>query len=177
MLALLLVLSAALFTIGIYLERSSQSTPGLASGTPTQQPEASASGEETGGETGEAGHSERPVATNGETDAESAGEQSPEARPFGIDLESPLPVGGAIVASLVLAVAVLALATPLVSLATIGFAIVSGLFDLLEVSYKLATSQTLLALIALVLVAIHVACVAIAWRLFLDSRRGELVAR
>jgi hypothetical protein len=92
------------------------------------------------------------------------------------DLESPLPVGAAIVASLVLAVAVLVVTSQLVPLAVVGFALLFGFFDLLEVVHQLGVARSNLAAIAIVLLAVHLATVVLALRLLL-IRRAVLAAR
>jgi hypothetical protein len=58
------------------------------------------------------------------------------------DLESPLPVGAAIVASLVLAVAVLVVTSQLVPPAVVGFALLFGFFDLLEVVHQVGVARS-----------------------------------
>lgn len=151
-LAASLVASALLFFAGIYLERGTTATETPVATVPSGNPEASPA--EGGGESGEAGHSDAPAASAGgagETDAEHAAE----ARPFGIDLESPIPVGAAIVISLVLALAVLRMTYPLVPVAIAGFALLLMLFDLLEVNHQLGASRSGIALIAGILAALH----------------------
>lgn len=150
-LAALLVASALLFFAGIYLELGTTATETPVATVPSGNPEASPA---EGGGTGEAGHSDAPAASAGgagETDAEHAAE----ARPFGIDLESPIPVGAAIVISLVLALAVLRMTYPLVPVAIVGFALLLTLFDLLEVNHQLGASRSGIALIAGILAALH----------------------
>ena len=148
-LAALLVASALLFFAGIYLERGTTATETPVSTVPSGNPEASPA---EGG--GEAGHSDAPAASAGgagETDVEHAAE----ARPFGIDLESPILVGAAIVISLVLALAALRMTSPLVPVAIVGFALLVMLFDLLEVNHQLGASRSGIALIAGILAALH----------------------
>ena len=158
-LAILLVASALLFFAGIYLERGSVSTETPAAVVPSSQPEASPA--ESGGE---AGHSEA-LAASAETGGETATEHAAEARPLGIDLESPLLVGGAIAISLVLAFAVLRTTNPLVPIAIIGVALLFTLFDVLEVIHQLGGSRSGLALIAAVLAVLHIATALLAVRL------------
>jgi hypothetical protein len=92
------------------------------------------------------------------------------------DLESPLPVGAAIVASLVLAVAVLVVTSQLVPPAVVGFALLFGFFDLLEVVHQVGVARSNLAAIAIVLLVVHLATVVLALRLLL-TRRAVLAAR
>lgn len=161
-LAILLVASALLFFAGIYLERGAVATETPAAVVPSSQPQASPA--EGGGEAGEVGHSEAPAAS-AETGGETATEHAAEARPFGIDLESPLLVGGAIVISLVLAFAVLRTTNTLVPMAIIGFALLFTLFDSLEVSHQLGASRSGLTLIAAILAVLHVVTALLALRL------------
>lgn len=171
-LAFLLVASALLFFAGIYLERGTTATETPVTVVPSSQPEASPV--EGGGEAAEAGHSEAPVASAGEA-AESATEHAGEARPFGIDLESPLLVGSAIVVSLVLAFAVIRMTNPLVPMAIIGFALLFTLFDVLEVTHQLGVSRTGLAFIATILAVLHVVIGLLAIRLLKQTRGVRLM--
>ena len=167
-LAILLVASALLFFVGIYLERGLTPAPEIpVAAVPSSHPEASPA--EGGGEAGEAGHSESPAAS-AEAAGETTAEHAAEARPFGIDLESPILVGGAIVISLVLASAVVRSANPLVPMAVLGFAVLFTLFDVLEVSHQLGASRTGLALIAAILAVLHVAIGWLALRLIRQAR-------
>lgn len=176
-LAMLLVGSAVLFFIGIYIERGLASTPSPpAVAAPSPQAAASQPAEGEGGEAGEAGHSAEPAASAEAAAGETGTEHNAEWRPFGIDLESPLPVGGAIVASLALAVAVLVLRSWVVGLAVLGFAVLFGFFDLLEVAHQLDVARSNLAAIAVVLLVVHVAAGLLAIRL-LVTQRGVLAAR
>ena len=171
-LAALLVASALLFFAGIYLERGTTATETPVATVPSGHPEASPA--EGGGEAGEAGHSDTPAASAGgagETDAEHAAE----ARPFGIDLESPFLVGGAIVISLVLALAILRIKSPLVPAAIVGFALLFMLFDLLEVSHQLSASRSGLVLIAGILAALHLVTAVLALVLLRQTRGVPLV--
>jgi hypothetical protein len=163
---MLLVGSALLFFVGIYLERgiAAPSTPAAAA-APSVPPEASHA--ETAGDVGEAGHSEAPAASS-EGAGETAATHAAEVRPFGIDLESPLLVGSAIAISLVLAFAVLRTTAPVVPLLIVGFALVFAFLDALEVSYQLGASRIGLAVVAAVLVALHVIAGIVALRLLMQ---------
>ena len=172
-LAILLVASALLFFAGIYLERATVANETPAAVVPSSQPEASPV--EGGGEAGEAGHSEAPAASV-EAAGETATEHAAEARPFGIDLESPLLVGGAIVVSLILAFAVLRTTHPLVMMVIIGFALLFTLFDVLEVSHQLGAARSGLALIAAMLAVLHVVTALLALRLVTQARGARLAS-
>lgn len=165
-LALLLAGSAILFVVGIYLERGATASPAPPVVQPSAEPASSTPAEGTGGEAGEAGHSAAASApTAGEGAGETAGEQATETWPLGLDLEAPLLVGGVIVVSLVLAVAVVMTTSPLVPVAIVGVAVLFGLFDLLEVVHQVGRSQYGLAAIACALLAAHAAAGIIAVRL------------
>lgn len=138
-LAILLAGSALLFLVGIYLERGVASPEAPVAGAPTSQPEAS--------------HAEGEGSEAGETSEEEAAE----LRPLGIDLESPLFVGGAVLVPLLLALAAIRTTNPFVPLAILGFASLFAVFDVLEVSYQLGASRIGLAMIAAVLAVLHVA--------------------
>ena len=161
-LAGLLVITAALFALGIYLERGVSTPPGPAA----TQPEPSAHVEGSGGEAGEAAPTAAPAET-GETTAEHA----TESWPLGIDLEAPLLVGGAIAVSLALAFAVLRSTGPVVPTAVVGFSILFALLDLIELSHQLGASRTGLAALAVLLAVLHVAAALIAARLVMSDRR------
>lgn len=170
-LAGLLVISAALFFLGIYLERRVTSpAPPVA-----VQPSPSGHAEGAGGEAGEAGHSEAPVASAGEA-GETPAQHAAESWPFGIDLEAPLLVGGAIIVSLLLALAVIRTTAPIVLVAVVGFAVLFAVLDLVEVSHQLGVSRTGLAAIAIILLALHALAMAIAVRL-LTTRSSNLVGQ
>ena len=173
-LAILLVSSAALFFIGIYIERGPTSPSAV--GSPSGQAGPSQPAEGGGGEAGEAGHSTEPAASTEAAAGETGTEHNAEWRPFGIDLESPLPVGGAILASLALAAAVLVLRSRAVALAVLGFVILFGFFDLLEVAHQLDVARFNLAAIAVALLVVHVAAGLLAIRL-LVTPSGVLAAR
>jgi hypothetical protein len=170
-LAILLVASAVLFFAGIYLDRGTTPTEAPAAVVPSSQPEVSPA--EGGGEAGEAGHSEAPASA--EAAGETATEHAAEARPFGIDLESPILVGGAIVISLVLAFAILRTTSPLVLMTIIGFALLFTLFDVLEVSHQLGASRSELAVIAAILAALHIATALLALRLVRQTQGLRMV--
>ena len=165
-LAPLLAGSAILFLVGISLERGAlgSTPPGVVESS--AHPASSAPAEGSGGEAGEVGNSApATAAATGEGTGETAGEHSAETWPLGVDLEAPILVGAVIVVSLVLAVAVVSMTSPLVPLAIVGFAVVFGLFDLLEVVHLVGQARTGLAAIALVLLVAHAAAGLIALRL------------
>lgn len=164
-LAVLLAISAALFFVGIYLERGVTSPVSPAAVLSSPSPDV----EGANGEPGEAGHSAEPSPSASEA-GESAAEHAAETWPFGIDLESPLLVGGAILVSLLLAAAILRTTTALVPIAIVGFSLLFGILDLLEVSHQLGASRAGLAVIAAILMALHGMAALIAVRLLARQR-------
>lgn len=170
-LALLLAASAILFFVGIYFERAAAGAGAAPAVTPSGQPAASEAAE-GGGEGGDAGHS----ATGGTPAAEGGGETTGELRPLGVDLESPLLVGAAILTSLLLAIAVLRMSSPLVGLAIVGFALVFAVLDGLEVLHQLSASRIGLVAIAGVLVVIHAAAGLLAVWLLMNRQEPSPVA-
>ena len=165
LLAALLVGSAALFLVGVTLERAGTGTGSLGEVAPSTQPEPTGHVESSGGEAGEVSPTAAPASGGGEI----AGEHAAEARPFGIDLESPVPVGGAIALSLALAVAVLRSTGRLVPGAIAVFAVPFGILDLLEVNHQLGAARPGLAVIAIGLLVAHAAVGVIAVRLLRRS--------
>ena len=159
-LAVLLVASSALFFVGISLERgvTGPSVPVAV------QPSPSGHVEGEGGEAGEVGHSEASAVPAGET-GESPAEHAGETWPLGIDLEAPILVGGAIVVSLLLALAVLRGTSAIAPVAIVGFLGLFGILDLLEVSHQLGASRVGLAAIAALVLVLHVVAGVVAIRL------------
>jgi hypothetical protein len=164
-LAGLLVLAAALFAVGIYLERGVGTPSGAAAGPA----EPSAHVEGNGGEGGEAAPSAVPAETG-----ETATEHAAESWPLGIDLEAPLLVGGAIVVSLTLAFAVVRSASPVVPIAVVGFSALFAVLDLLELAHQLGASRTGLAALAVLLAVLHVAAALMAARLVRHDRGSAM---
>ncbi len=164
-LAGLLITTAALFAVGIYLERGVGASPGPA----VIQPEPSAHVEGAGGEAAEAAPTTAP-AESGETPAKHAAE----SWPLGIDLESPLLVGGAIIVSLGLAFAVLRSVNPVVPVAIVGLSVLFAVLDLLEVSHQVGVSRPGLAALSLLLAVLHAAAALIAARLVMNDRRAAI---
>jgi hypothetical protein len=76
----------------------------------------------------------------------------------------------------VLAAAVLGTTSQLVPLAVVGFALLFGFFDLLEVVHQVDVARTNLVAIAIVLLVVHVAAGLLALRLLL-TRRALLATR
>jgi len=173
MLALLLAGSAILFFVGISLERGATASTAPAVVEPSTEPVSSAPVEGEGGEAAEAGHSPaaaEPGATSGESAGETSSDHAAETWPLGLDLEAPVLVGGVILVSLILAVAVMVTTSPIVPMAIVGFAVLFGLFDLLEVVHQVGRGQVGLVAIALVLLAAHAAAGLVALRLLAQRK-------
>ncbi|MGH9185629.1 MAG: hypothetical protein ACRD0U_07430 [Acidimicrobiales bacterium] len=134
MAAVLLIVTAGLFAIGVSLEDE-----GSSEGAETT---------ETRGE-GEPGHEE-----SGETVEETAaeGEEAPHdeggEKVLGVDLESPAAVSAAVVASLLLAAGLWATSRRDVALAVVAVASVFAIFDIAEVFHQLDEANTGLAVLA-----------------------------
>jgi hypothetical protein len=136
-LALLLAGSAILFFVGIYLERGMTASTAPAVVQASAAPASAPPVEGSGGEAGEAGRSSGASAPDAaEGSGKTAGEHATETWPLGIDLEAAPLVGGVIVVSLALAGAVAMTTSPVVLVVIVGFAVLFGLFDLLEVAHQ-----------------------------------------
>jgi hypothetical protein len=153
----LLVASAALFAIGVAIERDSKHDESHASlaiqyvlVADEHAGESPAEGEPGHRETGsESGHS-------GESAAHRASEAGNE-RVFGIDIESPALVVVAVAVSLLLAAALWLTGGVLAPLALAGFALVAAIFDVREVFHQIDESRTNLIVIAAIVAALHAA--------------------
>lgn len=180
-----LVVSAALFAIGVGIERHAKHREG------TAEPHA-AFGDglrfatehagETGGETAsEHRHAEEPAqtkpsggwqeepghreigpesgSTHGESSAQRAHEKNSE-RIFGVDIESTGLVVAAVAVSLIFAVALWLSGSVAVPFALAGFALVAAVFDVRELFHQIDESRTNLTVIAAVVAALHLTVVA-----------------
>lgn len=155
-LAGLLVVSAVLFAVGSTVERHQQ-------------------------------HNESPAATHAEGSEESSDESSVErdtatethgesgVKVFGVNTESVGLEIAAIVASLVLAAAVLFVRRPLVWLVVVAFGVVFAVGDVRELAHQINESRAGIATMAAVLVALHLAIAGIA-AVLLARRTGPGLA-
>lgn len=154
-LAVLIVVSAALFAVGAAIERNKSGESGH------KETQTASSSEEGGGET----HSESGETSSKVGTAETHSESSEEI--FGINPESTGLVIAAILAAVLLAVATWFSPVPLVLLAVIAFGVVFAVFDVREVVHQVDESRTGLVVIAAFLALIHLAVAALAavvWR-------------
>ena len=172
-LATVLVGGALLFFIGISIEQGATSPATPTAVTPSGESAASQPVEGGGSEAGE-GATAKPEGSSAAVSGETTPEAATEWRPFGINLESPMPVGGAILVSVLLAVAVIRLTSPMVPVAVIGFALVFLVFDGLEVAHQVEVAKPILAVIATVLVVLHLAAALLAVRLIRASSPAPL---
>ncbi len=157
LLAALLVASAALFAIGVTLERSAESDEASAvSGEPS--------------ESSEAGHSEAEEAEEGHSEegegeavegAESTHSESEETL-LGIDIESPLAVGSGVVVSLILAAFAIRSNNKTVLIVIALFALGFAVLDGRELLHQLDEDRTGLAVLAGVIGVLHVGAAGVA---------------
>jgi len=178
---LLLVASAALFAIGVAIERNSKHNEKhaalgidyvLAADEHVGESAAHRAAEQKHSKTappteaghapsdGRAGHREAGSESGhpGESAAQLASEKQGE-RVFGIDIESPALVIAAVAVSLLLAAALWLTGSVLAALALAGFALVAAIFDVREVFHQIDESRTNLTVIAAIVAALHLAVV------------------
>jgi hypothetical protein len=156
-LVLLLVGSGLLFAIGSTIERHQQQTEPAAAGKPAGE-----NGGESGGETSSAESTEHLEKSHGEAGATI----------LGVDTESVALTVIAVVASLLLALAVWLRRWPrLVLLCVGGFGLVFAAGDARELVHQLDESNAALAVIAAILIGLHLAVAVLAAALF--PRRGS----
>lgn len=177
-LTVLLLTSAALFAIGVAMERHDERSEsrgkaanigGLLLADAGGEGETAAGGE-TSGET----PAERRAEGHSETRAEHRAEHANE-RVFGVNLESSPLVGAAVAVSFLFAVALWLTPNPLVPLAIAGFALVAAVFDVREVFHQIDASRAGEATIAAVVAMLHLAAAAVA--LVLVRAAGMLFRR
>jgi hypothetical protein len=168
-LVVLIVAATALLALGVALERGARTheavrTSGEAA--PVRHAAESGSGSEAG-ETGES--TESGTVSGAPPRGERAHEESSE-RLLGIDPESPGLLAVAVVVSLVLAALVWRGAAPwLLALVALVMAAFAAL-DVREVVHQLDESRTGLALLALLVAALHLAAAALAARAAMSAR-------
>jgi hypothetical protein len=191
LLSALLVMSAALFAVGVAIERHDTShenhgaahaaAPGTvlvadadqgrgehplggrtsSSGGHAERHASNQSAAAPARETGAERRSETHGAARRESPAQLARERGSE-RVFGIDTESSSLVASAVAVSLVLAIALWLRAGVLVPLGIVGFAVAAAVFDVREVFHQIDESRTNLAVIAALVALLHTAAAACA---------------
>jgi hypothetical protein len=198
-LTLLLVASAALFAIGVAIERGSKHSATHAAlgvdyvlaadqhagesaahrAAEQRHPKRAAPAKSSSGSApaeGKPGHRETATESghSGESAAQLASEKHGE-RVFGIDIESPALVAAAVAVSLLLAAALWLTGSVFAPLALAGFALVAAIFDVREVFHQIDESRTDLTVIAAIVAALHLAVVPGALVLARRSGRGDPV--
>lgn len=175
--ATLVLAATAAFAIGVVLERHSEATeraaeqPPAATGPADQDSTATAGPPSPAGDTDQdqdapratAGHdADQDADHGGGTDADGGHEGSPAAEAaerselvFGLDLESPALVIAAVVVSVLLAVAILTIATPWLAALIAAVMLVFTVLDVREIVHQLGESRTELAAVAVVAALLH----------------------
>jgi hypothetical protein len=166
-LAILLLASAAVFAVGVAVERSQPAHHEVA---PAAQPTEQTTGGETtsteggGGETGTTGENHP---------AESAGHETSSETVFGINTESTALVILVLAFSVGLAAAVWLMRVRWLLVVVAAFAVSAAVFDVREALHQSDESHALLITIALVVAALHAAAALIAIAL---ARSSETAA-
>lgn len=182
--ALLLVISAAAFVIGVAAERSKRNNEAAHQ---TEAPTAT-TGERTGedGENGGAGGESAEGAdltgesaenhSEGAANAESASHSEGGERLLGIDPESTSAAAAAIIASLLLAVANWAWDAWLVLLVAVFFGLLFAAIDVREAFHQAGESRGGLVALALVIAVLHLAVATTAWLALKQQRTSVPIA-
>jgi hypothetical protein len=163
LIAALLVLSAALFGVGVAVEN--------ASGGETH---ASVAPSGTGGRT-ETGQEGSESTEHGESNGPGTGhpETVGQERVLGVSVESPATVVAAVVVSLLLAALVWAYPRPAVLVVVAVFAASAAVFDVAEVARQFSADRNGVGLLAVLVAALHVAVLAAAVVLLRPARRSS----
>jgi hypothetical protein len=162
----LLVASAALFAVGVLIE-----TGGSGRSEPVQTIQASSHGEASEGGEGAGQHQDEAgggesTGEVGESEVERAAEQgaahdeSAEERILGVPIESPLTVIGAVLVSILLAVAVWRRPLRAVLIVAAVFALGAAVLDVAEIVHQTGEGSVLIAALAGLVALLHVAVVA-----------------
>ena len=163
--AILLVVTAALFVIGVSVEDDthSEASEGVA-----DQPAGQAEGSHVEANESEAGHEEgeESEAEGSTVEGEGSGhdEEAEGETVLGVDAESPAIVTMAVLASLALAAGLWFTHRRLAAVATVVLAGLFALFDIAEVFHQLDESRTGLAVLAVVIAVGHAAAAVLAGR-------------
>lgn len=160
LIAVLLVASAALFGIGVALERHAVKSDRHASAE---------SGAHT--ETGAEGNGETNAGKGGKT-ATPIGSGTPSERVLGIPVESTATVAVAVIFSLLLAVAAWRRPKAVVLLAAAIFAAAAAVLDIAEIGHQLSENRAGIAALAGLVAALHLAVIAASGMLLLPGSRA-----
>jgi hypothetical protein len=160
-LALLLILSAGVFVVGVVVERSqpAEAHHEAQSQTTTTTPS------ETGGE---GNTTESPAQSNGEATTTS---EAKSEKVFGFNPDSAPLVAAVLIASVVLALAVGVSDAALLLIVIVGFTLGAAAFDGREALLKLDESRTLVASLAVIVGVLHLAAASIAALALFAPRR------
>lgn len=188
LLSALLVISAALFAIGVTIERHDTrnenrgGTPAAASGVVLVADADQGRGEGplraagASGETSAERRAETGAAAGHESPIQLARERRSE-RIFGIDTESTVVVAIAVTVSIAFAVALWLRVGVLVPLAIVGFALAATVFDVREALHQIDESRINLTIIAAIVALLHATAAAGAVILARRQSVGGRIAR
>lgn len=153
--AALLVITAALFAVGVAAEGEE--------GPEAEAAEQAEATETEEGETGEEAHDEGEEQAAGGVEAEDGHDESGEETVFGVDVESPATVTAAVLASLALAVGLWLSTRRWIVLTAVAAGVVFAVFDVGEVVRQLDESRSGGAALAGVVAAGHLGAAGAAW--------------
>jgi cobalamin biosynthesis Mg chelatase CobN len=182
-LAILLVVSAAAFAIGVILERSSggesdqqtSNTPTVVTGEQAETSEEHTEGES--GESGEpsaSGESAEQLAAETGTTSDAHNESS--ERLFGVNPEATWLVVLAVALSALLALAVWKTTSIVVLVAVVAFGLVFAAFDVREAIHQSDESNSGLVVVAVIVAILHLSVAAVAGYLIMRRSNVGLAA-
>jgi hypothetical protein len=175
LLSALLLVGAALFAVGIRLERNASDSHDAT--TTSETPAAHVEGATEEGSSEEAGHSETGHSKTGHSKtghsktghsktghSETGHSEGTAKTVLGLNLESNVLVVGGIVLSLALALLALQTARRSTLIAVGTFAALFMVFDIAEVRHQLNNSHIGIAVIAAAVAAVHLCAVVLSWQ-------------
>lgn len=170
----LLLVTAALFVIGVTAEGDDHDEPGEAAES------VGAHGENAASEAAEPRSddhdesAERAEGTGGDSGSSEAGEagEEGEGEILGVDVESPIVVAGAVAVSLALAGALWLRGRRGIAVAVVAFGLVFAVFDAVEAEHQLDKSRTGLAVLAVAIAAGHLGAAAAAAAAAVTARKA-----
>lgn len=168
-LALLLAVSAAVFAIGVSVERSQSkhhdaAAPAASGSSTPQAPEGSSERE--------AAETHPPAAAAPAAPSTEVGGESTE-KIFGVNTESIGAIVVVVIASLLFAAVALAVRSPLVLALVIVFALTAAVFDIREVAHQIDESRNGVATLAALTTALHVLVALVAAASAFLEQRGS----
>ncbi|HEX5404195.1 MAG TPA: hypothetical protein VFX16_18050 [Pseudonocardiaceae bacterium] len=160
--AALVLAATAAFAIGVVIEHHSEATEHAAERPPAATGPAAPGTAAGQGDTDADDGQDQDADHGGGTDADSGHEGSPAAEAaerselvFGLNLESPALVAAAVVVSVLLAIAILTIATPWLAALTAAVMLAFTVLDIRELVHQFGQSHTELAAIAIVAALLH----------------------